>query len=66
MQQASKLRHAKHGERETKNTKSWVAFKLFSSKYHDLKEQQQVNTKYAGYHSANMVREVDQKTHKYT
>ena len=50
--------------KRNENTKSWALFKtFFASKYHDLNEQQQVNAKYSGYHSANMVREVDQRKH---
>ena len=48
--------------KRNENTKTWTSFKeIFASKYHDHKEQQQINTKYAGYHSANMMKEVDQR-----
>ena len=41
-------------ERENTNTKTWIAFKkYFEGEYHDLREQQEMNTMQVGYHSAN-------------
>ena len=38
------------------NTKTWIAFKtFFAAEYHDLREQQDMNTMQVGYHSANAV-----------
>ena len=50
--------HANNGEEKKQIEKTWANFKtFFESEYQELREQQKLTTKGAGYHTANMVTE---------